>query len=75
VTEWKREHWGDGGDEFAWWCTEAPEAFVGHQAVYKELRDELIGIAGPEVYSRLSEYLDGRMTGGTPLPHPVVKRS
>jgi hypothetical protein len=75
VTEWSRSHWGEGGDEFAWWCTEAPEAFVGHQAVYKELRDELIGIAGPEVYSRLSEYLDGRMTGGTPLPHPVVKRS
>ena len=73
VTEWKREHWGDGGDEFAWWCTEAPEAFVGHQAVYKELRDELIGIAGTEVYGLLSAYLDDRMAGGVPLPHPVRK--
>lgn len=74
VTEWTREHWGGGGEEFAWWCTEAPEAFVGHQAVYKELAPELIGIAGEPVYAELAQYLDGRMAstaGGTPLPHPV----
>ncbi len=74
VTEWSRTHWGEGGDEFAWWCTEAPEAFVGHQPVYRELRDELIGIAGKAVYEDLAEYLDGRVGGAVPLPHPV-KRS
>jgi hypothetical protein len=71
VSEWTREHWGTGGEEFAWWCTEAPEAFVGHQAVYKELRDELIGIAGSAVYDELVGYLSGRETGSVPLPHPV----
>jgi hypothetical protein len=71
VTEWTREHWGEGGEEFAWWCTEAPEAFVGHQEVYKELDAELIGIAGTAVYEELVAYLDRRMQGGTPLPHPV----
>lgn len=71
VTEWGREHWGEGGEEFAWWCTEAPEAFVGHQAVYRELKPELIGIAGELVYVELAGYLDQRETGGTPLPHPV----
>ena len=29
VGEWDRVHWGHGGEEFAWWCTEAPEAFRG----------------------------------------------
>jgi hypothetical protein len=71
VTEWSREHWGEGGDEFAWWCTEAEEAFVGHQPVYKELEAELVGITGRAVYTTLASYLDGRVAGGVPLPHPV----
>ncbi len=71
VTEWSRDHWGEGGEEFAWWCTEAPEAFVGHQAVYRELKPELIGIAGDVVYTELAGYLDRREGGGTPLPHPT----
>ena len=32
IRQWDRRHWGEGGREFHWWCTEAPEAFVGHQA-------------------------------------------
>ncbi len=71
VTEWTRAHWGEGGEEFAWWCTEAPEAFVGHQPVYKELAPELTAIAGAIVYSELAGYLDARIGGGTALPHPV----
>ncbi len=31
LREWKRRDWGAGGDEFHWWCTEDPEAFVDHQ--------------------------------------------
>src|ERR1051325_7880467 len=27
LSEFGRTGWGDGGQEFAWWCTEAPEAF------------------------------------------------
>ncbi len=29
LREWKRRDWGEGGFEFHWWCTEAPDAFVG----------------------------------------------
>ena len=32
LREWKRRDWGEGGDEFHWWCTESPEAFVGDRA-------------------------------------------
>ena len=39
--EWARRHWGEGGKEFAWWCTEAPEAFTAREPVYVSLRDEL----------------------------------
>ena len=32
LTEFGRDGWGEGGEDFAWWCTEAPEAFTGTQA-------------------------------------------
>ena len=28
VAQWDRRHWGEGGAEFHWWCTSAPEAFA-----------------------------------------------
>ena len=34
IRQWDRRHWGGGGEEFHWWCTEAPEAFVGREPVY-----------------------------------------
>ncbi len=38
LRDWKRRDWGEGGKEFAWWCTEAPEAFVGDRPVYLSRR-------------------------------------
>ena len=32
IRQWDRKDWGVGGAEFHWWCTESPDAFVGHQA-------------------------------------------
>src|SRR5216684_522098 len=43
VHEWRRRDWGEAGEEFAWWCTEAPEAFTGHQPVVESLESELRG--------------------------------
>lgn len=74
VSQWDRKHWGDGGEEFHWWCTEAPEAFVGRQPVYREMADELTALVGDEVYQRLAGYLAVRQTGGVALPHPAVRR-
>lgn len=73
VTEWGREHWGEGGEEFHWWCTEAPEAFVASEPVYRTMGPELKTMAGTEVYRQLAEYLDGRRSGDALLPHPTVK--
>ena len=75
VSQWDRRHWGDGGGEFHWWCTAAPEAFGGKKAVYRMLRDELIGLCGAEPYRHLAAYLDARVgSGAVPLPHPAVRR-
>jgi hypothetical protein len=78
VRQWDRRHWGEGGAEFHWWCTEDPAAFTGHEAVYRSMKTELETMAGKKVYKRLAAYLDGRVrpTGTatvTLLAHPTVR--
>lgn len=73
VSQWDRRHWGDGGDEFHWWCTEASEAFGGRRPVYVTLEPELRALAGDAVYDMLSAYLRRRVKGQVALPHPAVK--
>jgi hypothetical protein len=75
VTEWARSHWGDGGQEFHWWCTETSDAFVGGEPVYRSLRAELVGLVGEPVYERLAAYLDTRVGHTELLPHPAVRRA
>jgi len=74
--EWGRRHWGEGGSEFHWWCTEAPEAFSGRNPVYRSMRDEIVEMAGQEVYDRLASYLESRSArrGAALLPHPTVRK-
>ena len=44
LREWKRRDWGAGGHEFHWWCTEAPDAFVGASpSTYAARRDRGAG--------------------------------
>jgi hypothetical protein len=73
VTQWDRAHWGAGGGEFAWWCTEAPEAFAGATAIWRHMHDELSALAGPAIYSLLVGYLEARETAGAALPHPALR--
>jgi hypothetical protein len=73
VGQWDRQHWGAGGEEFAWWCTEAPEAFHGGRPVWRHMRDELSALIGPEVFALLVPYLEAREKAGTALPHPAVR--
>ncbi|MDZ4828520.1 MAG: hypothetical protein SGJ13_18930 [Actinomycetota bacterium] len=72
LSEFGRDGWGEGGDEFAWWCTEAPEAFTAAEPVYKTMEAELRLTIGDAVYEELAKYLDARFASGPPpLPHPA----
>jgi hypothetical protein len=73
LREWKRRDWGEGGFEFHWWCTEAPDAFVGRTPVYVSLRDEIVELTGESVYGLLAAQLAQRARR-TVLPHPAVRR-
>ena len=72
LREWKRRDWGDGGREFHWWCTDAPDAFIGGTPVYEALRDEIIALIGDRPYELLVGHLAGR-DRWQPLPHPAVR--
>jgi hypothetical protein len=72
LTEFSRDGWGEGGEEFAWWCTEAREAFTAHEPVYKSMETELRTMLGDDVYEEVAKYIDARLAGGSaPLPHPA----
>lgn len=89
VREWKRRDWGEGGHDFHWWCTDAPDAFVGDRPVYRELADELRQTVGDVPYELLVTHLRRRTrkprasiaasnNGGgrvaeVYLPHPAVR--
>ena len=72
LSEFGRDGWGEGGEDFAWWCTEAPEAFTGSEPVYKSLAEELRKMIGVELYERVARYLDAReRSEPPPVTHPA----
>jgi len=72
LSEFGRDGWGEGGQEFAWWCTEAPEAFTGAEPVYKSMEAELRRMLGDAVYEELAKSLDNRVAASAPpLRHPA----
>jgi hypothetical protein len=77
LRQWDRRHWGAGGEEFHWWCTESHEAFVGTRPVYREMEAELVALVGVKAHRRLVAYLadrERRVAERVPLPHPAVRR-
>jgi hypothetical protein len=73
LREWKRRDWGEGGQEFHWWCTDDPAAMVGHRPVYEELRDEIIELVGPVPFQMFVDQVRRRPSVQL-LPHPSLKK-
>ena len=71
LREWKRRDWGEGGDEFGWWCTEEPDAFVGAEPLYVSAREDIVELVGQPIYDMMVTQLE--RGGWVPLPHPAVR--
>ena len=69
LREWKRRDWGEGGDEFHWWCTESDDAFVGGVPAYHYLprRDRRDGRPGRRT-TRWSPCSSARSGRRSPTP-------
>ena len=72
LREWKRRDWGDGGQEFHWWCTDSPSAFVSDRLVYDTLADEIIALIGERPYRMMADHLDERRRWQQ-VPHPALR--
>ncbi|MFI5053191.1 MAG: hypothetical protein ACHQDE_02425 [Acidimicrobiia bacterium] len=73
LTEFGRDGWGEGGDDFGWWCTEEAAAFAGAQPVYQSMAVELRKMLGKALAKQVVAYLDGRRRVRTfpPVSHPA----
>ena len=74
IGQWNRRDWGAGGDEFHWWCTEDPLAFVGKNRVVDSMSEELVAMVGQSVYDQLLAFIDQRtrQPKGTLLPLSLI---
>lgn len=76
LTEFGRDGWGEGGEDFAWWCTESPEAFTAREPVYRTLGVELEKMLGKKLYRQVVTYLEARRVtrSAPPVRHPAQVR-
>jgi hypothetical protein len=75
IGEYERLAWGDGGAEFAWYCTANTEAHVGREPVYKSNSHELTALMGELAYAELVAHCDARMEAIALLAKEQKKRS
>jgi hypothetical protein len=73
LTEFGRDGWGEGGEDFGWWCTEERAAFSGSQPVYESMAVELRKMLGKSLAKQVVAYLDARrkVHEFPPVMHPA----
>lgn len=69
ITEYIRRGWGDGGEDFTWYCTTNPACHNAAEPLWKTAKSELIAMCGEKVYALLADFMKSR---GTPTAvHPA----
>ena len=61
IGEYERLAWGDGGNDFDWYCTSNTEAHVGIRPVYLSNETELIALIGADSYAILARHCEERV--------------
>lgn len=74
LSEFDRRGWGSGGHDLDWWCTSAPEAHVGTEAMYLSYAPELTALIGKEAYALLADLCAQRARQGLVAAHPATVR-
>ncbi|WP_080793261.1 hypothetical protein [Corynebacterium pacaense] len=60
ITEYNRRGWGNGGEDFDWYCTTAPRCHTASEPMWITQETELRALMGDEAYAVLVEHLRGR---------------
>lgn len=81
IGEYDRRAWGEGGEDFDWYCSAAPGCHTAATPVWESQRAELIALLGEDCHRILEERLRARrsagLAGGAPgaVRHPATARA
>ena len=56
VTEYTRRGWGEGGEDFDWYCTTDPACHAGTTPLWRSCTEELTALIGEEAYEVVAEH-------------------
>ncbi|MBF4552783.1 hypothetical protein [Corynebacterium suicordis] len=60
ITEYTRRGWGNGGEDFDWYCTTDPNCHAGTEALWRTHEEELTELIGSEAYAVVAEHCEAR---------------
>lgn len=60
ITEYNRRGWGDGGEDFDWYCTTDSNCHAGGEALWRTHEEELVALIGREAYDVVAEHCEQR---------------
>ncbi|MDY5839878.1 MAG: hypothetical protein SPJ78_04040 [Corynebacterium camporealensis] len=60
IGEYDRRGWGDGGEDFDWYCTTDAACHNSPEPMWKAQENELVGLLGRECYEILAEHCAAR---------------
>ncbi|MDN6662618.1 MAG: hypothetical protein L0L26_12365, partial [Corynebacterium variabile] len=72
VTEYTRRGWGEGGEDFDWYCTSDPGCHTGSTGLWESCAEELTELIGAEAYALLAEHCRAREELVASLPQPLT---
>ncbi|ALC04911.1 hypothetical protein CDES_02250 [Corynebacterium deserti GIMN1.010] len=77
ITEYNRRGWGNGGEDFDWYCSTAPRCHTNADPMWKTQENELRALMGHEAYDQLRIYLEARAAIPAHLraQHPATARN
>ena len=72
IGEYDRRGWGNGGEDFDWYCSADPSCHTAEEPLWKSQKTELIALLGEECYEILAKHCEARARSGVEFPrHPA----
>ncbi|MFV8394855.1 hypothetical protein [Corynebacterium hindlerae] len=73
ITEYNRRGWGNGGEDFDWYCTTAPACHTASEPMWRSYRAELVALMGEAAYEKLAEHCERRARASvSAAAHPAT---
>lgn len=60
ITEYERRGWGNGGEDFAWYCTTAPSCHANSTPLWQSQEQELRALVGDASYEVIAAHCQAR---------------